>query len=123
MSTEVSLPRGQRRRLKAVLRKTQSRIEALRCRVLLLHERRAVSEVATLVDCARATVFRAVYRHEELGEASIVDQRTRREAEKMTLKIPDRWCAISTMCGKTTAGNVARERLLCWHCRANKISR
>ena len=91
MSIEVSLPRAQRQRLKKVLRKTRSRIEALRCRVLLLlHEGRAVSEVATLVDCVRATVYRTVYRYEEMGEMSVIDQRTRREAEKMTLEIQAR---------------------------------
>ena len=91
MSIEVILPRAQRRRLKKVLRKTPSRIEALRCRVLLLlHECRPVSEVATLVDCVRATVYRTVYRYEEMGEASVIDQRTRREAEKMTLEIQAR---------------------------------
>ena len=91
MSIEVFLPRAQLRRLKKVLRKTQSRIEALRCRVLLLlHERRAVSQVATLVGCARATVYRTVYRYEEMGEASVIDQRTRREAEKMTLDLQAR---------------------------------
>jgi len=91
MSIEVFLPRAQCRRLKKVLRKTPSRIEALRCRVLLLlHERRSMSEVATLVDCARATVYRTVYRYEEMGEASVIDQRTRRKAEKMTLEIQAR---------------------------------
>lgn len=74
-----------------VLRKTASRIEAMRCRVLLLlHQGRAAAEVAAFVDCARATVYRTVYRYEELGEASIADQRTRREAEKMTAELQAR---------------------------------
>ena len=91
MSIEVILPRAQRRRLKKVLRNTPSRIEARRCRVLLLrYECRPVSEVATLVDCVRATVYRTVYRYEEMGEASVIDQRTRREAQKMTLEIQAR---------------------------------
>ncbi len=39
MSTNVSQARSQRRRMQAILRKTNSRIEALRARVLLLlHE-------------------------------------------------------------------------------------
>lgn len=49
-----------------------------------------MSAVATLVDCVRATVYRTVYRYEEMGEASVIDQRTRREAEKMTLEIQAR---------------------------------
>lgn len=86
MSIEVSLPRAQRRRFKMMVRKTKSRIEALRCRILLLlHDGRTVSQVATLVDCVRATVYRTVYRYEALGEAAVLDQRTRRQADKMTL--------------------------------------
>lgn len=91
MSIEVCLPRAQCRRLKKVLRKTQSRIEALRCRVLLLlHDGHAAAEVATVVDCVRATVYRTVYRYEALGEASIIDRRTRREADKMTCEVQQR---------------------------------
>ena len=85
MSIEVFLERAQRRRLQKTLRKTQSRIEALRCRVLLLlHDGNGASEVATLVGCVRASVYRTVYRYEELGEDSIFDQRARVEATKMT---------------------------------------
>ena len=88
MRIDVFLPRAQWRRLKKGLRKTPSRIEALGCRVLrLLHERRSVSEVATWVGGVGATVYRTVYRYEERGEASVIDQRTRREAEKMTLDL------------------------------------
>ena len=85
MSIEVFLERAQRGRLQKTLRKTQSRIEALRCRVLLLlHDGNGASEVATLVGCVRASVYRTVYRYEELGEDSIFDQRARVEATKMT---------------------------------------
>lgn len=53
----VRLPRGQRRRSQQRLRKTKSRIEAVRCRVLLLlQEGWGVSTIAAVVGCARATV-------------------------------------------------------------------
>lgn len=90
MSIDVSLPRGQRRRMQKVLRKTKSRIEALRARVLLLlHEGYAASEVAERADCVRATVYRTVYRFEELGEASLHDQRSCREPEKATPEVEE----------------------------------
>ena len=56
----------------------------------IAHRGTGMSGAATLVDCVRATVYRAVYRYEELGEASVIDQRTRREAEKMTIQIQAR---------------------------------
>ena len=90
MSIDVSLPRGQRRRMHKLLRKTKSRIEALRARILLLlHERHAASEVAERADCVRATVYRTVYRFEELGEESLHDQRSCREPEKATLEVEE----------------------------------
>ena len=49
-----------------------------------------MSELATLVDWVRATFYRTVYRYEEMGEASVIDQRTRRKTEKMTLEIEAR---------------------------------
>lgn len=88
MSIEVSLPRGQRRRPQQVVRNTRSRIEALRARVLLLlDEGLAVSEVALRVDCARATVYRTVYRFEAYGEEAARDRRSRREPAKVTPEV------------------------------------
>jgi len=76
--------------MQKVLRKTKSRIEALRARVLLLlHEGYAASEVAERADCVRATVYRTVYRFEELGEASLHDQRSCREPEKATPEVEE----------------------------------
>ena len=75
-----------------MLRKTKSRIEALRCRImLLLHERTAVVEVAQMVGCVRATVYRTVYRFEALDEASLYDRRTIRGAEKVTTRMEEHW--------------------------------
>ena len=59
MSIVVCLPRPQRRRMQRLYRKTKSRLESTRCRVLLLlHAGRGASEVAYTVDCVRATVYR-----------------------------------------------------------------
>lgn len=85
MAIEVWLPRGQRRRLQKLLRKTKSRITALRTRILLLlHEGYRAADVAEWVDCARASVYRTVARFEALGEAGLHDQRGCREPTKVT---------------------------------------
>jgi len=88
MSILVCLPRRQRRWLRRRLRKTRSRIEALRCRVLLLlYQGYSVVEVAERVDCVRATVYRTVYRYEELGELAVIDQRTQRGPSKVNAEV------------------------------------
>ena len=91
MRIEVSLPRPQRRRMQKLLRKTKSRIVALRCRVLLLlHEGHTAAEAADRADCVRATVYRTVYRFEELGERALHDQRLTRPAVKVTPEVEHR---------------------------------
>jgi transposase len=71
-----------------MVRKTKSRIETRRARVLLLlHERVSVREIAFRVDCMRATVYRTLYRFERLGEASLYDQRSAREPTKVTPQV------------------------------------
>lgn len=88
MSIHVQLRHRPCRRLRRLLRKTRSRIEALRCRVLLLlHEGYCVATVADMLDCARATVYRTVYRYEDLGEEAVVDQRTRRAPSKVSVHV------------------------------------
>lgn len=85
MTIHVHLPRGQRRRMQQRLRKTNNRIEAVRCRILLLlHEGWAVSLIAAVVGCVRATVYRTRYRFEEWGEAGVSDLRTQRAPTKVT---------------------------------------
>ena len=52
MSVELRLPRGQRRRFESALRKSHSRIEAMRARILLrVHEARPVVDIAARVGC------------------------------------------------------------------------
>ena len=88
MTISLRIDRGQRRRMKRLLQKTRSRIEALRARILLLlHGGHEPSEVAVLVGCARATVYRTVYRFEDLGEDGLLDQRAHRAPKKVTADV------------------------------------
>jgi transposase len=74
-----------------LLRKTRSRIEALRARVLLLLQAGLVpSVIAETVGCARATVYRTLYRFEDLGEDALLDQRQQRPPSKVTPEVEER---------------------------------
>jgi putative transposase len=91
MKISLRLDRGQRRRMTRLLRKTRSRIEALRARVLLLLDEGVVpGVVAEMAGCARATVYRTLYRFEDLGEDALVDQRHLRPPIKVTAEIEER---------------------------------
>jgi transposase len=77
-----------------LLRKTRSRIEALRARILLLlHVGVVPGTVAELAGCARATVYRTLYRFEDLGEDSVFDRRRHRESSKVTPEVAERLIA------------------------------
>jgi len=74
-----------------LLRKTRSCIEALRARVLLLlHEGVVPGVVAEVAGCARATVYRTLYRFEDLGEDALLDQRQQRPPRKITAEVEER---------------------------------
>src|SRR6516225_8440884 len=91
MTISLRLDRGQRRRMKRLLQKTRSRIEALRARVLLLlHEGVVPGVVAEIAGCARATVYRTLYRFEDLGEEALFDQRQQRSPSKVTAEVEKR---------------------------------
>jgi len=91
MTISLRLDRGQRRRMQRLLRKTRSRIEALRARILLLlDEGVAPGVVAEVAGCARATVYRTLYRFENLGEDALLDQRQLRSPSKVTAEIETR---------------------------------
>ena len=91
MTISLRLDRGQRRRMMRLLRKTHSRIEALRARVLLLLDEGVVpGVVAEMVGCARATVYRTLYRFEDLGEDALLDQRQVRPPSKVTAEVGER---------------------------------
>jgi transposase len=77
--------------MQRLLKKTRSRIEALRARILLLLDQGVVpGVVAEMVGCARATVYRTLYRFEEHGEDGLLDQRQRRPPTKVTAEIAAR---------------------------------
>lgn len=57
--------------------------------MLLLHEGLGASEIAERVGCVRATVYRTVYRYQNLGEDSLYDQRARREPVKVTPEVEE----------------------------------
>lgn len=85
MRIRVALRHKQRRRLRRRYRKTRCRVEALRCRILLLlDEGFSVAEVGARAGCVRATVYRTVYRFEDLGMDSLPDQRTQRAPHKVS---------------------------------------
>jgi transposase len=73
------------------LQKIRSRIEALRARVLLLlHGGHEPSEVAEMAGCARATVYRTVYRFEDLSEDGLVDRRSQRVPRKVSAEVEEK---------------------------------
>lgn len=91
MTISLRLDRGQRRRMQRLLRKTRSRIEALRARILLLLDEGVVpGVVAEMVGCARATLYRTLYRFEDLGEDGLLDRRQLRPPSKVTAEIEAR---------------------------------
>jgi transposase len=91
MTLSIHLYRAQRRRIERRLRKTRCRIEALRCRiVLLLHDGESAADVAKVAGCARATVYRTVYRFEDLGEDGLEDRRLFRPPQKATVEVHEK---------------------------------
>jgi len=73
----VELDALQRGRIERLFRQTRSRVEAKRCRILLLLDRGcSAREVVERTGCVRATVYRTVDRWENEGEAGLVDKRS-----------------------------------------------
>ena len=94
MSLDVYLPRAQRRRMERVMRKSRCVLEVHRARILvLLSQGETASEVARMVGCVRATVYRTVYRYDDMGEESIRDRRRCREPSKVTAPVQEQLLA------------------------------
>lgn len=88
MNIAPRLYRAQRRRIERRLHKSQDKLEALRCRILLLlNAGRTPKEISTWLGCARATVYRTFYRFEELGETGLADKRLAPAPRKVTLEV------------------------------------
>ena len=85
MNIALKFYRAQRRRIERRFRKTRDQIEASRCRILLLlNAGHSAGFVSHLVGCARATVYRTVYRFEEFGEDGLSDRRFHPDSRKVT---------------------------------------
>jgi transposase len=76
------------------MRKSRCVLEVHRARILvLLSQGETASEVARMVGCVRATVYRTVYRYEDMGEESIRDRRRCREPSKVTAPVQEQLLA------------------------------
>ncbi len=87
-----------------MMRRTRSRVEALRYRiVLLLDLGNSAVEIERKTGCVRATVYRTLYRFEEAGMDGLVDRRHCRPAPKATPEVRRRLVeyvdAVPTMYG------------------------
>lgn len=88
MKIRVKLTEMQRGKVKDFMRKTTSRIEAQRCRiVLLLAEGQSPSQTQAQVGCVRSTVYTALYRFEDEGLAGLRDKRLQCEPRKATAAV------------------------------------
>jgi transposase len=88
MKIQVSLDEMQRQQVEEFRRATRSRLEARRCRIiLLLDEGKTIREVRVLVDCVRSTAYRTLYQFEEDGLNGLLDQRTKRKPYKATAEV------------------------------------
>ena len=84
----ISLLPSQRSDILELMYRTTNKYEALRCRIILLLDgRQSVNEVAMLAGCARATVYRTIYRFEDHGLAGLVDGRRERVPLKVTAEV------------------------------------
>ena len=85
MSIGLSLSDSQRRMIQSMKRKTRSRVEAMRCRIiLLLDDGEAVSRLSAMVDCVRSTVYTTLYRFEDEGMDGLLDKRRDPGPRKVT---------------------------------------
>ena len=85
MSIGLSLSDSQRRMIQSMKRKTRSRVEAMRCRIiLLLDDGEAVSRLSAMVDCVRSTVYTTLYRFEDAGMDGLLDKRRHPGPRKAT---------------------------------------
>jgi transposase len=88
MSIGLSLIHSQRRKIQDMKCKTTSRVEAMRCRiVLLLDSGEAVSCISAMVDCVRSTVYTTLYRFEDEGISGLLDKRRSPGARKATPEV------------------------------------
>lgn len=88
MHIRVSLTAEQTAEIRRFMKRTTSRVEAQRCRIiLLLAEGRRVRDVGEMVGCVRCTVYTTLYRFEDAGMDGLIDRRLRPAARKATPQV------------------------------------
>jgi putative transposase len=71
-----------------IKRETTSRVEAARCRIILLLDKKlSVGQIARMVDCVRSTVYTTLYRFEDEGLNALADRRLWPEPRKATAQV------------------------------------
>lgn len=88
MKVHVCLTETQRIELEKMMSRTNSRIEAQRCRIiLLLASKYKPAQVQTRVGCVRSTVYTTLYRFEDQGMDGLHDKRLQPSARKATPEV------------------------------------
>jgi len=88
MKIRIPLSESQRRRIEELMRKTRSRVEAQRCRiVLLLAEGHGIQRVRDMVGCVRSTLYTTLYRFEDAGMDGLLDARLHPGPRKATVEV------------------------------------
>ena len=88
MHISVSFSAEQTAEIRDLMKRTTSRVEAQRCRIiLLLSEGRRVRDVREMVGCVRSTVYQTLYRFEDSGMMGLMDQRLQPAARKATPEV------------------------------------
>lgn len=81
----VEMTRVQRDQIEMKFRATKSRIEARRCRIiLLLADGERVREIQKRIGCVRSTIYHTLYRFEDEGIAGLEDKRLHPGPRKAT---------------------------------------
>lgn len=84
----VQLAPVQRAEIQNLMNRTRSRVEAQRCRIILLLDLgKTVLEVERIVGCVRSTVYTTLHRFEDMGNDGLLDQRHYREPTKVTAHV------------------------------------
>ncbi|MBM3289683.1 MAG: helix-turn-helix domain-containing protein, partial [Candidatus Hydrogenedentes bacterium] len=91
MKIRVRLSAEQQYEIANMMRKTASRVEALRCRIILLFaEGLTPGEVQERAGCVRSTIYTTLYRFEDEGMDGFLDKRLYAPARKATADIRER---------------------------------
>jgi len=87
----VQLAPSQRAEIRNLMNRTSSRVEARRCRIILLLDLgKSVTETERMAGCVRSTVYTTIYRFEDAGNDGVLDARRHRAATKATPPVRER---------------------------------